>query len=245
VICCSSTTPWRDALHLQVVAVACHVVEQQHRAPAAGEVVLQRQYLAPIAQGATGEEAQLRQRIEDQARRLDARHVVQDLARRVTQFHLRRMEHGVLLFGLQAFLVGYQFADVDALKGPAVGQRYCADFLFRLGQGDVQDPLALSHALHQELERERGLARARLAFQQVKPVGCEAAAQDVVQAFDACARMIEWDLSFGHGTHLSVAVDASAGGVHMARAGCGRITAWQVALPAPAQPTAARRCRRR
>ena len=62
----------RQALQMAVRRRAGQVVEQQHGATAAGEVLLERQHLAAIAQRTLGQQADLRQRIEHQPFRLDA-----------------------------------------------------------------------------------------------------------------------------------------------------------------------------
>src|SRR5262245_22149372 len=48
-----------DALHLQVMIGAGHVVEQEHGAGQAGEELLQREDLASIAERAAGQKSQL------------------------------------------------------------------------------------------------------------------------------------------------------------------------------------------
>ena len=57
----------RDALHLQVVVVARHVVEQQTVQLRAGEELLEREDLPAVAQRVAGEQPQLGERIEDDA----------------------------------------------------------------------------------------------------------------------------------------------------------------------------------
>jgi hypothetical protein len=60
-----------------------------------------------------------------------------------------------------------------------------AQFDFSLGQGDVQHGLAARRALGQELQRQRGLARARIALDQVQPVPGQAPAKDIVESGNA------------------------------------------------------------
>ena len=58
----------RQALQLQVAAARGEVVEQQHRAVAAGEELLERENLAAVAQRLARQQPHLRQRVEDDAR---------------------------------------------------------------------------------------------------------------------------------------------------------------------------------
>jgi hypothetical protein len=171
-----------DALDLQVVLRGHHVVEQQHRALPAGEELLERQELPPVAQRAGGQEAQLRQRIEHHPRRLDQVDIGQDLERGLAELDLRGMEHRVLLVRLQRVVRRQHLAHLDAMQIPAVGARDALELGRRFGQRDVQHRLAPRGALAQELHRHRGLSRAGRALQQIQPVGREAAAQHVVEA---------------------------------------------------------------
>ena len=68
----------RDALHVQVVITVRHVVKQDDGGLAGGEVLLQRQDLPPIPQRVAGHQAQLRQRIEHHAARLEPIDVFED-----------------------------------------------------------------------------------------------------------------------------------------------------------------------
>src|SRR5687767_11019021 len=95
------------------------------------------------------------------------------------------MEHRVLLAGLEADLRGNQLAHRDAVERPAVRGCHSLDLLARLRERHVQHRLAALHACQEELECERGLARARHAFDQVKAIWREPAAKDVVEAGDA------------------------------------------------------------
>ena len=84
--------PVRQALQVAVRRRAGQVVEQQHGATTPGEVLLEGQHLAAIAQRTLGQQANLRQRIEDQTLRLDAGAEVEHRLGRLGQLHLRRME---------------------------------------------------------------------------------------------------------------------------------------------------------
>ncbi len=60
-----------------------------------------------------------------------------------------------------------------------------AQFVLGLGEGDVEAAFAIRRAGAQEIERERGLAGAGLALQQVDMAMHEPAAEDIVQARNA------------------------------------------------------------
>ncbi len=175
----------RDALDLQVVGGAGQIVQQQHRAAPAGEELLEGEDLPAVAQRVAGQEAQLRERIERHARRLDPLDVRQDRLRRLAQLDFRRMEHRVLVVRPQALFRGHQLADCDAVQRPAVGGCHLAQLLLGLRQSHVEDRLAEPDALHQELHRQRRLPRAGNAFDQVQPIRGEPSPQDVVETFDA------------------------------------------------------------
>jgi hypothetical protein len=125
------------------------------------------------------------ERIEDDARRLHLLDVAEDFRRGIAQLHLGRVEHGVLLARLEALLGGDELAHIDAFQGPTVRVGHRVYLLPRLGERHVEHLLAAAHALLEELERQRGLARARHALDEVQTVGRKSAAEDIVQACDA------------------------------------------------------------
>ncbi len=74
---------------------------------------------------------------------------------------------------------------VDALERPAVRARHAVQLFLGLGERHVHAAFAAAAAFQQVLQRERGLARARVALDEVDAVRGEAAAEDVVEAGDA------------------------------------------------------------
>ena len=60
-----------------------------------------------------------------------------------------------------------------------------AELLFGFRKRHVQDRLAASHAFEQELQRQRRLAGAGHAFDQIQPMRREPPPENVVEAFDA------------------------------------------------------------
>jgi hypothetical protein len=78
--------------------------------------LLERENLPAIAQRVSGQQTQLRQRVEHDAGRLELLDVEKDLVRRLAQFHFGRVEHRVLLIRLERFLRRQHFAHVDAVE---------------------------------------------------------------------------------------------------------------------------------
>jgi len=181
----------RDALHLLVAAGGRQVVEQHHGAVAAREELLQRQDLPAIAQRPAGQQAQFRQRVEHDPPRRQLLDVAQDALRGFAQFHLGRMEHRVLLFRLQGVRRRYHLPHVHAAEVPAVRLGDAGQFRAGFRQGHVEHPLALARAFHQELQRDRGLARTGCAFHDIEAVAGESAGEYVVQAVDAGTQNVQ------------------------------------------------------
>ena len=153
--------PVREALQVSVGLRAGEVVEQQHGAAPAREVLLERQHLAAIAQRALGEQANLRQRIEHEPRRFHARAQIDHRLGRLRELDLGGMEQRVLLVAAQR-IGGRQLEQLDALERPAVRRRDHLQLFPGLRQRDVDAALAPSRALEQELQGEGGLADARI-----------------------------------------------------------------------------------
>src|SRR5688572_30133183 len=59
------------------------------------------------------------------------------------------------------------------------------ELALRFRKRDVQRPFPQPHAFEQELQRERCLPAARIAFDEVQPAWREPAAQDVIQPRDS------------------------------------------------------------
>ena len=144
------------------------------------EELLQRENLAAIAQRIPGEQPQLRERVEHQARRLRPLDVGENPLRRFAELDLGRVKHRVLLIGLELGLRRSQLADRHARAIPAVGVRDGAQLFFGLGKRHVEHGLAELRARQQELHRERRLAGTRHTFDEVQAVGGKTAGHDVV-----------------------------------------------------------------
>ena len=101
-------------------SVGRHVVEQQDGALPRREELLERENLPAIAERAAGEQPQLRERVEDDPGRLQPLDVVEDRPGRRRQLDLRRVEHRVLLVGIELRFGRRQLANRDAVERPAV-----------------------------------------------------------------------------------------------------------------------------
>ena len=77
---------------------------------------------------------------------------------------------------------GHELEDGYALQRPSVARSNEAQLRFAFGKGDVKHPLSSLHAIEEELKRERGLARAWGAFDEIQAVWIEATAQNIIQA---------------------------------------------------------------
>ena len=113
--------PVDEGQDLVVVTVVVALGEEEGRGPPAGQVVLQRQDLAAVADRVAGEEADLRHVIEDDPRRAQAIHRLDDLAGHRGQLDIGGVEDRVLALGGESVIAeaGVDVQDVDAFEVPA------------------------------------------------------------------------------------------------------------------------------
>ena len=173
----------RQALQVAVRRRAGQVVEQQHGAAAAGEVLLERQDLAAVAQRTLGQQANLRQRVEHQTLRLDAG-ATSSTALVVSASSTSDGWNSVFWSSSAQRIGGRQLEHVDPVEGPTVRRRDHLELFLGFGQRDVDAPLAAPLSFQQELQGQRGLADPRIPFNQQQSAGGETAAQDIVQSRD-------------------------------------------------------------
>jgi hypothetical protein len=140
-----------EALELEIARRGAGVIEQQHGAALAGEVVLEGQDLPPVAQRVAGQQPHLGERVEDDPQRLHPLDRVQHRPRGLRELHLGRVEQGVLGVGLEALLGGLQLADGDAVERPAVRGGDVPQLLLGLGEGGVDARLAFPRPGEKEL----------------------------------------------------------------------------------------------
>ena len=167
-------------MEMKIVLLRAEIVQQDDGAVAASEKMLQRQDLAPVPKRALREQAQLGQTIKHDARRIDPLDLIEDEFCRLAQFQFGGMENGEFAIRVERRLGGHELENVDPLERPAVTLRDKPQFSRGLGQGDVENPLAMENALKQKLQRDRGLAGARMTLVEIEPVAIKPAAEDVV-----------------------------------------------------------------
>jgi hypothetical protein len=165
-------------------ASSCPVVEQQHGRAMLREVLLEVQDLAAVAQRPLRQQAQLRQRVEHDAPRLRALDEGEDGARGLGQLDIRRPEHRVLGVELQLLLERGQLEHREPVERPPVRVRDLADLGLGLRQRDVERALARGDAGEQELQRQRALADARVALDQIDAVARQPSFEDHVEPGD-------------------------------------------------------------
>ena len=174
-----------DALELQVLPLGRPVVEKEDGAPLADEKLLQGQDLPAVAQRTLGEKPQLRKRVEDEPGRPNPLEDVNDHPDRLGELYFRGIVHGHLHFRLEVLFSRGKFQDLDPPERPAVRHGPRGELLLALRKGDVEAAVALAHALEEELEAERGLARPRVPLDQVEAAWEQAPSEDVVNPGDA------------------------------------------------------------
>ena len=165
-------------------SVGRQVVEQQDGAVAAGEELLQREDLPPVAQRVAGEQPQLRERVEHDARRLERARRPAGSAWSWSPARPRTGGTSCTARRARACPRAAATRGRSTPSSPAVRRGDRAQLLVGLGQRDVEHGLARVRALEQELQRQRGLAGARHALDQVEPVARQAAHQNVVETHD-------------------------------------------------------------
>ena len=94
----------------------------------------------------------------------------------------------LLCFVQQAFRWD-EFEHADPGQVPAMRGCRGPQFLFGFGERDVECRLIGALSLDEELHRQRGLAGAGIALDEVEPVAFDPAIQDIIQAFDAQASL--------------------------------------------------------
>ena len=95
-------------MELKIVLVRGEIIEHDHGAVATGEEMLQGQDLPPVAKRALREEAQFRQAVEDNARRVELLNALENEFGRFAQLHLGWMEDSQLALGIERRLRRYE-----------------------------------------------------------------------------------------------------------------------------------------
>src|SRR4051794_33390582 len=143
-----------DGLELNVLLARAAIVQQEDRAIPIGEEVFESQNLPAVAERVAREQADLGQRVQNYAARLQTIHFLENVLCGVLEFHVGRMERGILILGPKTILGGREFVNGNVFERPPVGTGYFLDLLFRFGQRYVEDALTPDSPIHQELKPE-------------------------------------------------------------------------------------------
>ena len=154
-------------------------------APCRAKILLQGQHLPPEAQGTLGQEPDLGHTVDHDPRGLELLDALEDGARRLAELQVGRIEQALLLAGVEHALERERLEHVDSGQRPAVADGHELELLDRLGQGDIEAPLASQCPFEQELEAHGRLAGPRRALDEIGVVTHEAANQHLIQPGDA------------------------------------------------------------
>jgi hypothetical protein len=102
----------------------------------------------------------------------------------LVQLHFGGVVHGVAGLRLQVVLRSGDLEHVDVVERPAMRGGGGAQLLLGLRKSHEQAALALRHAVQQELQRQRGLSGAGIAFDEKKAIRNESPAEHVIQPRD-------------------------------------------------------------
>ena len=93
--------PVGDALELQILRLGRQVIEQEHRAFPADEVLLEGEDLPAVSERVLGEQPHFRERVDDDPPGFGTLDLGEDGLGGDAQFDLRRLEHGCLVVRLE------------------------------------------------------------------------------------------------------------------------------------------------
>lgn len=128
------------------------------------------------------EQAQLGKGIEHHALRLVVLDGFEQFARGLRKLDFGRVVHRQQLVTGELAVVGDDLENLDAVDGPAVRPGAGSQLLGRLRQRDVQAAFAVARSFEQVLERQRGLAGAGIAVDQIEPAREKTAVQYLVES---------------------------------------------------------------
>ena len=148
-----------DAVHGAVGGLGREIIEHDDGGIVLGEIMLERQDLAAIAQRALRQQPDFRQAVDDDALRLQAFDGIEDALDGFAKFEIGRIEQALVLVGIEHAFRRHQFENLDLRSdGPAVRTRAVAQFVLGFGEADIDPGLAGRGAGQQKLQRDRGLA---------------------------------------------------------------------------------------
>src|SRR5690348_8903908 len=176
----------RDAVHGAVNGLGGQIIEQHDRRLVAREIMLQREDLAPVAQRALRQKADLGQAVDDDALWLQPLDRGEDALNRLAELEVGGVEEALMLIRVEETFRRYQLHDLDIrAEGPAMRGGAVAQFLLGLGQADIHADLAGFRPRHQKLQGDRRLAGAGAPLEKVQPVAGEPPVHDLVEPRNA------------------------------------------------------------
>ena len=161
----------RNAVNRAVGALGGEIVEHDDRGVMLSEIMLQRQNLPPVAQRALRQQTDFRETVDDDPLRLYPLDAVENALHGLAELEIGRIQQALVLIGIEHTLRRHQLENLDLRPDrPAMGPRAVTQFVFGLGEADIDSGFARFGAGEQELQRDRRLAGTGAALQQVQPV---------------------------------------------------------------------------
>ena len=161
----------RNAVNGAVGALGGEIVEHDDRRIMLREIMLQRENLPPVTQRALRQQTDFREAVDDDPFRLYPLDAVEDALHGLAELEIRRIQQALMLIGIQHALRRYQLENLDLRPNrPAVRPRAITQFVFGLGEADIDTGFARFGAGEEELQRDRRLAGTGAALEQVQPV---------------------------------------------------------------------------
>ena len=161
----------RNAVNGAVGALGGEIVEHDDRGIVLREIMLQRQNLPPVAQRALRQQTDFREAVDDDALRLYPLDAVEDALYGLAELEIGRIQQALVLVGIEHALRRHQLENLDLRPDrPAMRPRAVAQLVLGFGEADIDAGFVRLGAGEQKLQRNRGLAGARAALEQVQPI---------------------------------------------------------------------------
>src|SRR5207253_3689125 len=165
-----------------VVSVAGEVVEHHHGGAGAREIMFEREDLPPIAKRALRKQTDFGQAVDDDPGRLDLLDRLEDSLGRLAELEVGRIEEALLLVLVEEAFGRDQLEHRQrVVELPPMRQSADAKLLLGFRQRDVEARLSRRGPREKELRRDRRLAGAGAAFDQIDASALQAARQDIVE----------------------------------------------------------------
>ena len=175
-----------EAVQLHVALGSRAIIEEQSRAVAAGEELLEREDLPAKPKWIACQQPHLGERVDDDANGALVLDRGENDFDGLLQLDLGRMKERVGLVRA-ARLDFRELEDIHVVEGPQMRRGGVAQLGGGLRQRDVHATLTVRDAAQQELQPKRRLSGSWIAVDQIDVIAGEAAAQDGIQPGDAGA----------------------------------------------------------